>query len=260
VKHLTVNIRDEPTRSDNRVHPVVVTAVVGFLGWLVLAALALGLGALVTHYVVGHSLGQGDLDIARWFAERRTDTWNSLSKVGSYVAETVTVFVVVAIALGVLAFKRAWPQCGLLIVTMAAEGGVYLTATYFVSRNRPAVPRLEDLIVADSYPSGHTAAAMALYGSLCIIVWSLSRSRLWRGLFLALAVVGPLIVATSRVYRGMHNATDVICGLLLGAGCIVVGYVAVRAGLAAAHRDTNVDDGVRDDDDGSFWLAQGVAR
>jgi hypothetical protein len=52
----------------------------------------------------------------------------------------------------------------------------------------------------------------------------------------------------------------VICGLLLGAGCIVVGYVAVRAGLAAAHRDTNVDDGVRDDDDGSFWLAQGVAR
>ena len=52
-----VNIREEPTTSDNRVHPVVVTAVVGFLGWLVLAALAIGLGALVTHFVVGHSPG-----------------------------------------------------------------------------------------------------------------------------------------------------------------------------------------------------------
>jgi len=231
-----MNIREERTTSDNRVHPVVVTAVVGFLGFVVLAALAIGLGALVNHFVVGHSLGRGDLDVARWFAERRTDTWNSLSKVGSYFAETVTVFIVVAITLAVLAFKRAWPQAGLLAIAMAAEGGVYLTATYFISRNRPAVPRLEDLIVSDSYPSGHTAAAMALYGSLCVIVWSMTRSRLWRGLFLALAIVGPLIAATSRVYRGMHNPTDVICGLLIGAGCITVGYVAVRAGLAAAHQ------------------------
>ncbi len=236
VKHRSVNIRDERTTSDNRVHPVVVTAVVGFVGWLVLAALAIGLGALVTHFVVGHSLGHGDLDIARWFAERRTDTWNSLSKIGSYFGETITVFAVIAIALVVLAIKRAWAQFGLLAIAMAAEGGVYVTATYVISRNRPAVPRLEDLILADSYPSGHTAAAMALYGSLCIIVWSLTRSRVWRGLFLALAIVGPLIVATSRVYRGMHNTTDVICGLLIGAGCITVGYVAVRAGLAAAHQ------------------------
>ena len=82
----------------------------------------------VTHFVVGHSLGHGDLDIARWFAERRTDTWNSLSKIGSYFGETVTVFVVIAIALVVLAFKRAWPQFGLLAIAMAAEGGVYVTA------------------------------------------------------------------------------------------------------------------------------------
>jgi undecaprenyl-diphosphatase len=256
-----VNIRDERTTSDIRVHPAVVTAVVGFLGSLFLVALALGLGALVTHFVVGHSLGHGDLDVARWFAERRTDTWNSLSKIGSYFAETVTVFVIVAIALVVLAFKRAWPQCGLLIVAMAAEGGVYLTTTYFISRNRPAVPRLEDLILADSYPSGHTAAAMALYGSLCIIVWSLSRSRLWRGLFLALAVLGPLIVATSRTYRGMHNSTDVICGLLIGAGCIVVGYVAVRAGLAAAHRRNAIGDPeAQDSRTPSSRFAQEVSR
>jgi membrane-associated phospholipid phosphatase len=209
-----MTIRDEGARSDIRVHPVLVTAVVGLLGWLVLAALAVGLGALVNHVVVGHTLGHDDLEVARWFAAR-----------------------------------RAWPQCGLLVVTMAAEGGVYLVATYFVSRNRPAVPRLEQLIVSDSYPSGHSAAAMAMYGSLCIIVWSLTRARVWRALFLALAFVGPLIVGTSRVYRGMHNVTDVICGILLGAACIVVGCVAVRAGLASAHRravmersDTELDE------------------
>ena len=252
-----MTIPDERTRSDNRVHPVVVTAVVGFLGWVVLAAFAVGLGALVTHLVVGHSLGHGDLDAAQWFADRRTDTWNSVSKVGSYFAETVTVFAVLAIALVVLAVKRAWAQFGLLVVTMAAEGGMYVVATYFVARNRPAVPRLEDLIVADSYPSGHTAAAVALYGSLCIVVWSLTRNRVWRGLFLFLAVVSPLIVGTSRVYRGMHNPTDVVCGALLGAGCIVVGYVAVRAGLAAAERRRHSEHDVAKRHSGQ--LVQGVA-
>lgn len=229
-----MTIGEERATSDIRAHPVVVTAIVGFLGWVVLVAVAIGLGALVNHYVVGHALGRGDLDVARWFVDHRTDTWSSVSRVGSYFAETVTVFVVLAVALAVLAVKRAWPQLGLLAIAMAAEGGVYLAATYFVSRDRPAVPRLEDLIVSDSYPSGHTAAAMALYGSLCVVVWSLTRSRFWRGVLLALAIVGPLVVATSRVYRGMHNVTDVVCGLLLGGGCILVGYVAVRAGLAAA--------------------------
>jgi len=219
-----VTIRDESNSSDRRGHPVLVTAVVGLLGWLVLAALAIGLGALVTHFVVGHSLGHGDLDVARWFAERRTDTWNSLSKVGSYFGETVTVLAVIAITLVVLAIKRAWPQFGLLVIAMAAEGGVYATATYFISRNRPAVSRLEDLIVKDSYPSGHTAASMALYGSLCIIVWSLTRSRLWRGLFLALAILGPLIVGTSRAYRGMHYVSDVVAGIVLGIVTLAVSW------------------------------------
>jgi undecaprenyl-diphosphatase len=256
-----MTVGEESARSDIRVHPVLVTAIVGVLGWLVLASLAVGLGALVNHFVVGHALGHGDLDVARWFAARRTDSWNTLSHVGSYFAETVTVFVVLAIALGVLAAHRAWPQCALLVVTMAAEGGVYLVATYFVSRDRPAVPRLEHLIVSDSFPSGHTAAATALYGSLCIIVWSLSRARVWRGFFLAMAFLGPVIVGTSRVYRGMHNVTDVICGVLLGAGCIVVGCIAVRSGRAAAHRRAEIERSeVELDERPPALLVHGVVR
>jgi undecaprenyl-diphosphatase len=233
---------EERTRSGNVVHPVAVTAAVGVLGWLVLATAALLLGWLVSHVVVGSTLGHGDADVARWFADRRTEGWNTASLVGSWFAETVTVFIVVAIALVALAIKRAWPQFGLLVVAMCAEGATYVVCTYVISRNRPAVPRLEDLINSDSYPSGHTAAAMALYGSICVIVWSLTRSRAWRTVSMLLAVLAPLIVATSRVYRGMHNVTDVCSGMLIGAGCILVGYVAVRAGSAAAqHARPDVD-------------------
>src|SRR4051812_5260549 len=229
-----MTMREEHARSDIRIHPVLITALVGFACWLVLAVGAVALGALVTHYVVGHAIGDGDLHIARWFAERRTETWNSVSLVGSHVADTVTVFVIVGIALLVLARRRAWSQFSLLSVAMAAEGATYLVATYFVSRNRPAVPRLEDLIRSDSYPSGHTAAAVALYGCLCIIVWSVTRNPWWRALVFMLVVLGPIVVAASRMYRGMHNPTDVVCGALIGAGCIAVAFVAVRTGVAVA--------------------------
>jgi membrane-associated phospholipid phosphatase len=222
---------------------------------VVLALGAVALGAFVTHEVVGHALGRGDLDAARWFAERRSETWNTVSLVGSHVADTVTVFVIIGIALIVLAVRRAWPQFALLVVAMAAEGGCYLAATYFVSRNRPAVPRLEHLIVSDSYPSGHTAASVALYGSLCIVVWSLTDARLWRALFFALAVLAPIVVAVSRVYRGMHNVSDVVAGALIGAGCVVVGYLAARAGLAAAHQRDHRDV----DDAPQLTLVQKVA-
>jgi membrane-associated phospholipid phosphatase len=70
-----------------------------------------------------------------------------------------------------------------------------------------------------------------------------------------------LIVATSRVYRGMHNVSDVVCGLLIGFGCILVGYVAVRAGLAAAHEHASAQaPGARPVDDRGLPLVQGVAR
>jgi membrane-associated phospholipid phosphatase len=216
--------------------PVGATLAMAVAGYAVLVGFALALGVFVTEVVVGGSLGRGDLDVARWFAERRTPFRNDLSLVGSYFAETVTVLALMAIVVIVLAVKRHWPLLGFLLVTMALEGGVYAAATLVISRNRPAVPRLEQLIVTDSFPSGHTAAAVALYGSMAVIVWAETRSRIWRSVAIVLAVLAPIIVATSRVYRGMHNPTDVICGALIGMGCIAFGYLAVRTGVAVARQ------------------------
>jgi undecaprenyl-diphosphatase len=209
---------------------------------VLLVGCALGLGTLVTQFVVGHELGQDDYEVARWFAERRTGFRNDLSLVGSYFAETVTVLVILAVVLAVFAVRRYWRGFGLLVVSLSLEAMVYVAATYVISRDRPAVPRLEHLIVSDSFPSGHTAASVALYGCVMIVVWDETRNRVLRFLTLALAVAAPLVVATSRVYRGMHNPTDVLSGALIGLGCIAAAWFAVRVGEAAA-RARREDDG-----------------
>jgi len=63
-----------------------------------------------------------------------------------------------------------------------------------------------------------------------------TRRRLLRGAALAAAVLAPIAVATSRVYRGMHYPTDVISGALIGAACIAIAYLAVRSAIAVAER------------------------
>jgi membrane-associated phospholipid phosphatase len=209
------------------------TARVAFLGYVVLAALAVGFGLLLTRELLRGAVGDWDIDATTWLVVRRTSTRDDLSLYGSYVSETLTVIVVTVVSFVWLSLQRHWRQLVIIGVAMAVEGATYLTATYVVTRHRPAVPRLEDLIVADSYFSGHVAASVALYGSLAVVVWSLTHRTAVRAAFAALAIVAPIVVGLSRMYRGMHYLSDVTIGALVGLGCIVVALIAVRAGVAA---------------------------
>ncbi|MET0628069.1 MAG: phosphatase PAP2 family protein [Acidimicrobiia bacterium] len=216
---------------------VLVTVLTAILGYVVLAAAAVGFGFLLTRELLRGAIGDWDVDVTTWLVERRSPTRNDLSLWGSRFSETVTVAIVLLVVFALLALRRHWRELGIVAVAIAVEGATYATATYFVERHRPQVARLEDLIVADSYFSGHVAAAVAMYGSLAIVVWRLTRNVVLRVAFTALAVAAPVIVALSRMYRGMHYASDVTVGALVGLGCIAVALIAVRAGERAFRAD-----------------------
>jgi membrane-associated phospholipid phosphatase len=211
-----------------RLHPVLRAAEVAIAGYAVLAVFVVAFGALLTGVLVDGWLGQFDRDVVQWMAERRTPMWNTLSLVGSQLAGEVMVPVAVAGALIVFAFTRRWVLFGIVAIGIALEGLTYLTATYFIVRTRPNVPRLEDLVKSDSYFSGHTAAAVVLYGSAAIAVFALTQNRVPRTIALTLAVLVPIAVACSRMYRGMHYPSDALAGALVGLGCVAVAVVAVR--------------------------------
>ena len=83
VKPLPWTTRGRTPRT-HHVHPLVVTGAVAILGFLVLAACALALGALVTNLVVGHSLGHGDAR-RRAMVRRPADAHVERSLVGRLV-------------------------------------------------------------------------------------------------------------------------------------------------------------------------------
>jgi membrane-associated phospholipid phosphatase len=217
------------------------------IGLLVLGALIIWLVFVGLGYLLGHSLRDSGLvhqdgAIDRWFASHRHQPWNSVTKVATFGAETITV-----IALGLIAFVLLrwrlgrWRESMFLAISVIGEVTIFVSTTLLVDRHRPSVHRLDSAPPTSSFPSGHTAASVALYGSLAIIAWQVARAGWLRTLATVVAVLMPIAVATSRLYRGMHYPTDVLAGALLAACWLAVTFRLVLSdrapvGRSAPHR------------------------
>jgi len=74
-------------------------------------------------------------------------------------------------------------------------------------------------------------AARRSGGAVAVLASERARSAALRWLFVAIGVLVPLVVALSRVYRGMHFVTDVLGGMILGATWLFVTIRAIRLGV-----------------------------
>jgi membrane-associated phospholipid phosphatase len=220
-------------------HPVVIFVVALSGGILLLAGLSILAGLLVTH-VLTTSLGLGTPDngFIKTLAHHRGGTLNSLSEIGSAVGGAPVLPVLVGlIGLG-FAIARRWRIAAFAVFVLVAESATYRITTLVIHRDRPNVHRLEDLPVNASYPSGHTAASVAVYSGLVFLLTSRFTNSTGRALAWTFAILMTTFVAFSRMYRGMHHPLDVAAGVLVGIGAILLLLFACRAaGAAAEARD-----------------------
>jgi undecaprenyl-diphosphatase len=203
------------------------------LGWaVVLAAVLVGAGWVLSKVVHDDGIGRADAGVSRWLAGERSGDLNDLTVFTSEVGGTltVTILAVLSVAVAALVWRR-WREPMLVAVAVAGEVGIFLLVTLLVDRQRPPVPHLDEAPPTSSFPSGHTAATIVLWGALAVLASQRARSALVRGLFIALAVVLPLLVASSRLYRGMHYPSDVLGGVLLGGVWLLATVRGVRLGV-----------------------------
>lgn len=200
---------------------------------LVLAAAVLwgvlcGAGYLLTHQLKGTSFEDWDAAVNRRLARNRTDTLNTVTHWLTYCAETLTV-----IAIGVLFFVGLrivlgrWRESMFLAVALAGEVTVFVLTTLMIDRDRPPVSHLDSAPPTSSFPSGHTAAAVALYAGLAIVAFHVSRRPWLRTLALIVAFAMPACVAFARLYRGMHFMTDVLGGALLSIVWLTITWAVI---------------------------------
>ena len=121
-----------------------------------------------------------------------------------------------------------------MTVQLAVESASYRATTLVIHRHRPEVHRLENLPVDASYPSGHTAASIADYCGLALLLTSRFKNRAAQVAIWFIAILIPVYVALSRMYRGMHHPVDVAGGALIGIVAVSALVLVTRASRSAA--------------------------
>jgi undecaprenyl-diphosphatase len=226
----------ETTMDHERVHKAGRIAAGVVVVWVLIVGVLTGIGKLImiTHNGNGNLLG--DHTIPHWFAAHRTPSLNHWSQIGSSLGATQDILIVGAATCVVyLAVTRRWRPVIFVAVVMFGELAAFLTVAAIVKRPRPDVPNLDTNLPTSAFPSGHMAATTCLYVGLAILVIGYARGW-WRYLFLIPAIVMPVMIALSRLYRGEHHPTDILASVLFAGLWLTATTMLIRPSEAAHDR------------------------
>jgi undecaprenyl-diphosphatase len=211
-----------PTRIVPVAHPWLITSRLVVSLVLITGAL-FGIGKLITSYPPGF-----DEAVPRWLAAHRTP---QLTTISSYLSQAGDTHWILAISLVIvpvaLAVIHRWRPAMFVAAVMVGELGLFMGVAAIVHRARPLVTHLDGHLPTGSFPSGHTAATLSLYGALAVLAVPRIRSP-WRWLAIAPAVLMTVMVGWSRMYRGEHHPLDVAGGILLALLWLTAVTVAIR--------------------------------
>ncbi|HEY5422786.1 MAG TPA: phosphatase PAP2 family protein [Ilumatobacteraceae bacterium] len=221
-------------------------AVLGLL-YVTMTAVWFSFGWLLTRPLKNSAIVHNDQSMSEWFVPHRTPRLNSLSFIGSMMSDTfVKIIVTAVIAIVMLIIWKRWLEPLMVVVPLILEAMTFITVTWLVGRPRPDVPHLDTSPVGSSYPSGHTAAAVA-YSAIAVVIFWHTRRTWVRALVATIAALVPIMVGLARMYRGMHFFTDVIFGALLGGTSVVASTIVLRNAARRQHQvipalDEHTDD------------------
>ena len=201
---------------------------------LIMAAGVLTVGMIALGVVVTHigPLDRWDDRTTTWIADHRTPVLTTISFWGTFIANTLGVIAVAAVATLIGAARRVGRLAATMVCGLGVELVVFLITNYTVARPRPHASHLGSTPSTYSFPSGHAAATLVLYCGIALVVRARTENRLARVAAYVVAVTFPLWVAFSRVYRGQHHPSDVVAGLVMGAAALTGAVLALRAAPA----------------------------
>lgn len=148
----------------------------------------------------------------------KNDVLTSFMKVVTLIGEDITIIVVALVAFLSIKEKRRAIFAPLSALSVSIMN---LGLKSIIRRPRPIwIALIKES--GFSFPSGHSITAIVFYGFIIHLIHQTDLSHKCKTVITISLAVAVFLVGLSRIYLGVHYATDVLGGFLLGGAYLTV--------------------------------------
>jgi len=184
--------------------------------------------AAVLFLVITLNVTNGNLDMWNERVYNQIALWRTpaLTCIMIFISFWGQWFVCLLIAALLVAIPKTRKQVGVPIM-FATFSAVSLG---YVLKRIIAIPRPDVLALIEAsgygHPSGHTTRSTVFFGICALILWKRTSKKSIKIMTALLAILLSILMGFSRIYLGVHTATDTVAAYLTGifviAFCITV--------------------------------------
>ena len=178
--------------------------------------------AVLVHYGL---TGSFDTAVYKFVIGFRSD---SLTKVLLFITKFASVKEIVFLcAVSLIGLFWKYYKSLFLVLNVIAS-----TIFNVVIKNIMMIPRPNILRLAEetgySFPSGHSMASVAFYGFIIYLILSSNMNKYLKVVISSFIVILIIVIGFSRVYLGVHNASDVIAGYAISTGLLLADIMILK--------------------------------
>ena len=122
--------------------------------------------------------------------------------------------VLILIAVACLIFIKNRRIGGSIAINLASVGLINHILKEIIQRPRPPIELRMVEESSFSFPSGHAKASLAFYGLIMYYIYNYIKNKKVKNIICAILSLLILLVGISRIYLGVHYASDVTAGFL----------------------------------------------
>lgn len=179
---------------------------------------------IIAFFVINHQTGDFDSFVYNMVTFFKTDYLTGFYKFITFFASEIMILLVSLVLIIVFKNKK-YGAFALLNAISILILNILLKLIFM--RDRP----YDLMIITESgysFPSGHAMASLGFYGFIIYLLWYFNITKRMKILFSIMLSILILLIGMSRIYLGVHYASDVLAGYMVSGAYLILYITFIR--------------------------------
>lgn len=183
----------------------------------ILSIITLILFILILQNVLGQRIYKFDETIYDFIAKGISENVSQVAKIITIIGSA---YVIIPITIISIIYFRKKKESKYIAINLAIIFVCNQILKRIIARPRPNEFRIVEE-TGYSFPSGHSMVSMAFYGLFIYLIYKKIDNKYLKWTLITLLSILILLIGVSRIYLGVHYASDVCAGFLLSISYLI---------------------------------------